>query len=293
MLHLADGFKGERLLKLPISIREELKSNALSSNLYLTDIGFYPMAIHHYFQREHGASEYILIFCRQGKGWCEVGDKKYKLNPNDFIILPPNVKHSYGSNEFDPWTIYWVHFTGSQAESVVKEFLTPTTITPNYNVRISEVISTFEHLYDVLRQGYSRQNVQYAVSLLFHFLGAMMYMGRNTIGENDSEGGDNFEKIVSYMKDNIDQRLDINELAKYVGFPANTIAGEFKKRTGYSLLNYFNQLKIQEACLCLVNTDLSVAQVSMKVGIEDQFYFSRLFSSLMGVSPKNYRTNNR
>lgn len=54
-------------------------------------------------------------------------------------------------------------------------------------------------------------------------------------------------------------------------------------------LSYFNQLKIQKACQLLDFTDMKVNQVCFKVGIEDNFYFSRLFRKIMGMSPLAYK----
>ena len=63
----------------------------------------------------------------------------------------------------------------------------------------------------------------------------------------------------------------------------------FKKHTGMSPLAYFNRLKIERACQLLKDTDLKVNQICLKLGIDDQYYFSRLFSKTMGISPTAYR----
>ncbi len=52
---------------------------------------------------------------------------------------------------------------------------------------------------------------------------------------------------------------------------------------------YINQLKVQAACHWLEQTELRVNQICHKVGIEDPYYFSRLFAKTMGVSPQEYR----
>ena len=63
----------------------------------------------------------------------------------------------------------------------------------------------------------------------------------------------------------------------------------FKKQTGHSPLTYFNLLKMQQACLLLDTTDMKINQICYKIGIEDTYYFSRLFSKIMGMSPREYR----
>lgn len=63
----------------------------------------------------------------------------------------------------------------------------------------------------------------------------------------------------------------------------------FKQQTGHSPLGYFNLLKINLACRLLASTGMKVNQICHKVGIEDCYYFSRLFAKTMGMSPKQYR----
>lgn len=41
--------------------------------------------------------------------------------------------------------------------------------------------------------------------------------------------------------------------------------------------------------ILLDNTKMKLNQISLKLGIDDQYYFSRLFSKIMGTSPKAYR----
>ena len=79
------------------------------------------------------------------------------------------------------------------------------------------------------------------------------------------------------------------QMAQYTGYSSSHFSMLFKKETGHSPLNYFNLLKIQYACQLLSSTNMKINQISFKVGIDDSFYFSRLFTKLMGMSPKDYR----
>ena len=54
-------------------------------------------------------------------------------------------------------------------------------------------------------------------------------------------------------------------------------------------LNYFNLMKIKEACRSLDQTDMKINQICHKIGIAVCYYFSRLFSKIMGLSPREYR----
>jgi AraC family transcriptional regulator of arabinose operon len=46
---------------------------------------------------------------------------------------------------------------------------------------------------------------------------------------------------------------------------------------------------MQRACRLLEDTGLSIKEISSKLGYDDQFYFSRVFKSINGIAPSDYR----
>lgn len=109
MPRIKDGFKGERAIVLPAFLIEELKQDPLGSELYITDIGYYPHAYFHYRKRDtEEVTEFILIYCMEGEGWFELDKHQYAVTANQFFILPEHQAHAYGSNEENPGL-----FTGS------------------------------------------------------------------------------------------------------------------------------------------------------------------------------------
>ena len=65
---IKDGFMGQKMIVLPESIRADLKTNIITKNFYITDIGYYPKANFHHRTRKKGADEFILIYCTEGQG---------------------------------------------------------------------------------------------------------------------------------------------------------------------------------------------------------------------------------
>ena len=63
----------------------------------------------------------------------------------------------------------------------------------------------------------------------------------------------------------------------------------FSKETGQTILQYTNQLRITKAKELLHFTNDPVSEIAAEVGIEDLYYFSRLFKKLVGISPSEYR----
>ena len=100
---------------------------------------------------------------------------------------------------------------------------------------------------------------------------------------------DQISKSIRFMKENLSCCYTIQELADRLNFSVSHYSELFKKKTGFSPMQYFNQLKIQKSCQYLYFTDMNIKQICVQVGFDDPYYFSRMFKKLMGLSPAKYR----
>jgi AraC-like DNA-binding protein len=284
-----EGFAGQRSIVLPRKILGGISpGNPLVGRLYVTDIGYYPKAKYHYRQRLHGIDQYILIYCVEGRGKAEVAKKKYELEPGSFIIIPAGEQHWYSASEEDSWTIYWVHFKGADAGALVAALLEKTHHHHGSVAFQARRIRLFEDIYACLERGYGNDNLCYANICLYHYVASFIYQEKFNQPDN-RQAEDAVELSINYMQQNLDRALSLEEIAASVNFSASHYSAIFRKKTGFAPIEYFNHLKVQKACQYLLYTELRVKEIADKLGIEDPYYFSRMFNKLMGMSPHQYR----
>ncbi|MGM9802748.1 MAG: AraC family transcriptional regulator [Muribaculaceae bacterium] len=288
-----DGFQGQRSVVLPPMAIDASESDLLVKSLYITDIGYYPNAANHYRERLSPINQYILIYCVDGSGFYEVGGKRHQVEGNQYFVLPAGEPHCYGSSPTHPWTIYWVHFAGAHADIYAQGAMLPQAVRPGVTSRISERNNIFEEILATLQQGFDCERLRYASSLLHHYLASMRYLAqyRHAIATYPSNS-DVAQAVIRYMSENIEHRLTAKQLAEYTGYSTGHLSAIFKSQTGISPTAYFNQLKMNQAAKLIVSTNMKINQICHKVGIDDCYYFSRLFTKTMGMSPQQYRNTN-
>lgn len=99
--------------------------------------------------------------------------------------------------------------------------------------------------------------------------------------------------ICEYIDMHFTEDINRNSLAEIVYLDTDYTARLFKKETGTSIVNYIIQKRIDTAKDLLMNTALSVNQISDKVGYGNYSYFTKLFKKETGYTPVDYRRMKR
>ncbi|MNC53895.1 Transposon Tn10 TetD protein [compost metagenome] len=102
-----------------------------------------------------------------------------------------------------------------------------------------------------------------------------------------------FAQILSYIHQNYNKITHIEEIAGYFYISKYYLCRIFKEATGVTLTHYINNIKIQNACQMLVNTDLSILEIGIACGFNSSMYFSKTFKEALSVTPSEFRRNER
>lgn len=281
-----EGFVGQRMVTTPPNIIQEIKNNQLIRDFYTTAIGYYPNAHYHDRKRKEGSNEYILLYCIEGKGSVEIFGKTFHLKPNSFLIIPPNVEHHYRSSINYPWTIYWCHFLGEKGKLLYKHYQCkssyPVISIPRTEPRLKGLLKVM----NILESGFDVYGIEFANLSLFNIIMEMIYY--NDINTKVVET-DIISNTINFLNANLHKNIKIDFLANRCNLSISRYSEIFKKKTGYSPIQFFNKLKIEKSCQYLYFTDLRIKEICNKIGYDDPYYYSRAFKKLMGMSPSQYR----
>ncbi|HSD42867.1 MAG TPA: helix-turn-helix domain-containing protein [Burkholderiales bacterium] len=82
-------------------------------------------------------------------------------------------------------------------------------------------------------------------------------------------------------------------VVRHARIPERTLKRRFKAATGLALIDYVQNLRIEEAKRLLESTARAAEEISAEVGYEDASFFRRLFKRRTGLSPSRYRRSFR
>ncbi|MDR6553436.1 helix-turn-helix domain-containing protein [Paenibacillus qinlingensis] len=98
------------------------------------------------------------------------------------------------------------------------------------------------------------------------------------------------EKIISYVQANCyNNTLSLEMIAGTFGVSASYLTRYFKDQTGYPLMKYIDNIRMEKAKQLLKSTDLTYKGIIEQCGYTDETNFIRKFKSIEGMTPQQYR----
>lgn len=100
-------------------------------------------------------------------------------------------------------------------------------------------------------------------------------------------------RAQDWLDDNYTESIELGSLAKKIGMSKRTFIRHFQKATGELPSRYLQRLRVEAAKHRLGNTEDSIKTIGMGVGYRDISSFSKVFKSLVDVTPREFRTRLR
>ena len=97
------------------------------------------------------------------------------------------------------------------------------------------------------------------------------------------------QNTVSYIQNNLDQRLSIEHLAEQVQLSTTHLRRLFSKATGMSIHQFITHLRMTKACELLINTEMPLIRIASALGFNSQSHFTSSFKNVHALTPARYR----
>lgn len=102
----------------------------------------------------------------------------------------------------------------------------------------------------------------------------------------------NIEKAVAYIQDNLHRELSIQDISRNSNLSKTMLYEAFHRRFHCTVSGYINSKRVERSMELLRKTDLSMEDISQRVGFSSASYYSKIFKKHTGTSPLQYRKNN-
>lgn len=252
----------------------------------------------------HYHNKYEINFITEGSGKRIVGDSIEEFHPGDLIFIGKNVPHVWIADKETTTP------SGRTLETVYLQFgddvLPPAMLQlPEFdNVRNALKFSNRgvrvfgETLNDVSRIMLQLPYMPYFERMI-HFYEIMNIIGKsNTLQQLASEEYSNTRFtttnkrigiIHEHLMNNYRDDVDLDKLSNLVSMAKGSLCRYFKDKTGMTIIEYLNKIKVDYACNLLRDEDHSIIDVSFDSGFNNLSHFNKQFKKITQLTPSEYR----
>lgn len=237
--------------------------------------------------RPYGRVDYHILYILRGVCHSVLPEGEREVAAGHFILFRPGERQEYffeaGSGSFS----YYIHFTGRDVERVLRDLGLD-----GVTVAAAPSSPALVRLFDEMIREYTLAEVGHEAvtgGLLGAILGLLSRGARLSFSEIDARKKQRVQAVIERMYDSLGERLSVEALASWCRFSVGYFSHLFRTVTGLSPHAYIARLRIERAKSLLDGTDLSVLEIALAVGYDDQNYFSRFFKEKTGMSPTAYR----
>lgn len=262
----------------------------------------------HYFEftKEFHSLENSHDFCEilyVDSGKIEVNSENFEgvLCENEMIIHRPLEKHSLKGSGNEAPNVIIIGFECKSA--ALMSFAARAVALSSEHKKIlsrimQEGMNIFEPPYDIPNTIFMKKRAEYPfgtdqmIKVLLEELLIMLVRDFSETRElprtSLSVSAKHIDSVHRYLTEHYTEKINLGNLCFIFGTNKTSLCREFKSTYGLTILEYIHSQRIKTAKKMLRDKEISVTEISEKLGFDSVHYFSRLFKKHTGVSPVNY-----
>lgn len=253
------------------------------------------------FQHFHTFYELCIPLCPQASHLLE--GKPYELRTFDILGIPPNVLHMSHYPEGEPCKRLIVRFNlprsvpglGNEYEQLLSLFHQKVPIfrfAPEMRTRV------FRKLNDIYLLAQKTDPMRdLIIHLKFIEFLTLLYLNQDQNEYTDEAQMTATEQkiyaIASYIHAHYAEPLSLEFLAQKFYISSCYLSHQFKNITGFTLTDYIQMTKVRNVQSLLINTGTPITEAALSCGFTSFSQFNRVFQKHIGMSPSQYRKQNR
>ncbi len=261
---------------------------------YVQNLGLKSPAMSHF----HAHNTLELFYLCNGERLYIINDKYYPIKKGDLVLIDSETIHRTAPTTVPDYERILIQIPKHYLQNInciefsplkCFQYDSPVVILPKKEQTIIETM-----LYNIIDEA-STQEEGYKASIQMYILQILIRSNRYTNHSSSArpERKNQFHKYISqvvmYINKHYMEPITIDMLADKFYISNSHLARTFKKVTGYSIIQYLNITRIRTAKMLLRQTNLSIMDISEKVGYNNVTHFGRIFKNATGYTPTEYR----
>lgn len=228
-----------------------------------------------------------LFYIVGGDGQFQINDMIFPVQPNQLVVVNPNILHTEVSYEAHPLEYIVLGIEGL-------ELTTPGDEDSRHCIySFPEQNAVLNCMRSILQEMQDRKQEYETICLAYMDIITVQLMRNASVSVSQTQARFPANRQCAAVRHYIDQHykenINLDMLAERVNINKYYMSHAFKREYGVSPINYLIFCRIREGKRLLSETDLSLSQIATVLGFSSSSYFSQSFRNSEGMSPSEYR----
>lgn len=228
-----------------------------------------------------------IVFALDGESIITVDGSSYIIKPNMLMVFPIGRSFSHRLTEKKKFLYYHCHFDARIDGVPILEALG--LAEGNLAVEVSDTGAMIALFEEALHGMHFEDNDSLRLNRYANvtkIIAEYVRLRRQAMPGKDAAV---FEPVIEYMKENLSAPPSLQQLAELAHLEPSYFIRRFTNTFGSPPMKYFDSLRAHRAMQLLENTDMSIPEIGMAIGIPDKYYFNKFFEKHCGMLPAGYR----
>ena len=231
----------------------------------------------------HYHNHYELNFLTSGNTRMQIGEMDIEYNSFDFLLIPPGVTHLLYQSKYEKFDNYVIWFElkdkSKQTGDVIKLH--------DFHGAVKFLCSEIYRLYTQSKHEEDELSNIYLQGVLYHMnKGVILDLKKNHLSREDEI----LDIAVKYINSNLFNKfVHVGDVAASLNISTSYLTRIFNRKLSISPMRYINEVKVASAKELLRTSNMTIKEIATNLHFSDPLYFSRIFSSTEGMSPREYR----
>ncbi|HKD48550.1 MAG TPA: AraC family transcriptional regulator [Rhizomicrobium sp.] len=229
-----------------------------------------------------------LLLCLDGRGFVRSSGKIFPVAAGQLAWIDCRAPHAHWADPDAPWELYWLRADGSQTRACAAALEAGEQ--PLFDLGdAKDAAAIFDRIFGLLRERPLALDASLHAAIAS--LIALLFEARlGQAAHPEPAAADlKLRALIARMRRDYRRGWRVEELAALAGLSQPHFFRRFRKATGSSPLDWLRRERINEAKRRLSQSRMTIRAIAEELGYGDQFYFSRDFKKLVGLSPRHYR----
>ena len=249
----------------------------------------------------HSHNFYELVYVLEGSAEQNISGDRVTVKKGDYYIIDYNTVHSY--TNCSDFHIINCLFKPEFIDKTLKGCVSFSKLITNYLIQFNYSIltkipadnifhdenSTIKELFEAMYRESGYHTGGYIELMRCYLIQILVLSLRSIYMPTGSRKSYITDRIIQHIEEHYTEHITLGEICSELNFTLPYLSRKFRDETGMTFQQYLQNMRIEQSCRLLAETDKKVTEIAHDVGYADIKFFGELFKKSMNMTPREFR----